>query len=107
MKAVIIYVRAQHGVIRENFMRYVLVCCAVIISGCVTTSQIVPGGQDTYMVSAANDACGNCTPPQIRVTEQASAYCSKLGKKMVVRKTEENTFDIGFGKRITLTFSCI
>jgi hypothetical protein len=25
------------------------------------------------MISAANDACGNCAPAQIRVTRQASA----------------------------------
>jgi hypothetical protein len=39
----------------------------MVLAGCVTTSNIVPAGQDTYMVSAANDTCGNCTPPQIRL----------------------------------------
>ena len=79
----------------------------MLLAGCVTTSDLVPAGQDTYMISAANDTCGNCTPPQIRVTQAANAYCKKLGKTMVMRNTEENTFDIGFGKRVTLTFSCI
>lgn len=83
-----------------------MLLAAVLTAGCVTTSKIVPAGKDAYMVSAANDACGNCAPAQIRATEQASAYCSKLGKTFVLKDTQEQTFDIGFGKRITLTFLC-
>jgi hypothetical protein len=30
--------------------------CALLLAGCVTTSQVVPAGKDTYMISAANDA---------------------------------------------------
>lgn len=58
------------------------------------------------MISAANDTCGNCEPPQIRATEQASAYCSKMSKTMEAKNADQQTFDIGFGKRYTLTFSC-
>lgn len=80
---------------------------AMGMSACMTTSQIVPAGADTYMVSAANDTCGNCTPAEIRATQQASAYCAAQGKTMVVKDTQEHTFDIGFGHRTTLTFSCV
>lgn len=76
------------------------------LAGCVTTSQIVPAGRDTYMVSAANDTCGNCTPPQIRAAQQASTYCAKLGKTMTMKDSNEQVFDIGFGRRYTLTFTC-
>jgi hypothetical protein len=44
--------------------------------------------------------------PHIRATEQASAYCAKMSKAMTVKNVEEQTFDVGFGKRYTLTFSC-
>ena len=84
-----------------------LMVTAAGLTGCVTTSQIVPAGQDTFMVSAANDSCGNCTPPLIRATEQASAYCTKLSRTMVIKETKDDTFDIGFGKRVTLTFACL
>ena len=77
-----------------------------LLLACVTTSQVVPAGQDTYMISAANDTCGNCTPPQLRATERASAYCAKAGKTRVAKDSSESTFHIGFGKRHTLTFSC-
>jgi hypothetical protein len=58
------------------------------------------------MISAANDTCGNCTPPQIRATEQANAYCQQMGKQMTLKDTANQTFDIGFAKRVTLTFMC-
>lgn len=76
------------------------------VAGCVTTSNVVPAGRDTYMVSAANDACGNCEPAQIRATGEASAYCSKIGKTMAVKDSSDQTFDIGYGHRYTLTFVC-
>jgi len=83
-----------------------LVLGAASLAACVTTSRIVPAGKDTYMISASNDACANCTPAQIRATEQASTYCTSMGKSMVVKNIENETFDIGAGKRYTLTFAC-
>jgi hypothetical protein len=90
----------------KNIVRAALLKIAIMLAGCVTTSQIVPAGADTYMVSAANDTCGNCTPPEIRASEQANAYCAKMGKSMSVKDTKDQTFDIGFGHRYTLTFMC-
>jgi hypothetical protein len=78
----------------------------IALAACVTTSKIVPAGQDTYKIGAANDACGNCAPPRIRLVEQASDYCSKMGKIMVSKDSREET-DVGFGHRVTLTFMCI
>jgi hypothetical protein len=88
-------------------MKVAIAGMLVLLSACATTTQIVPAGQDTYMISAANDTCGNCTPPQIRVTQQASEYCAKQSKTMIVKETKDEKFDIGFGKRVTLTFACV
>jgi hypothetical protein len=90
-----------------HYLKIALCVAMVLLTGCATTSKVVPAGQDTFMVSAANDTCGNCTPPQIRATEQASAYCANQSKEMVMKYTKEEVFDIGFGKRITLTFACV
>lgn len=79
---------------------------ALVLSGCVTTSQVVPTGTDTYMITASTDACGNCTPSQIRAAEQANAYCAALSKKMVVENMTQETFDISFGRKTTLMFRC-
>ena len=87
-------------------MRLYFSLLAALLVGCVTTTKVVPTGLDTYMISAANDACGNCTPARMRVAQQASDYCAKLSRAMVVKDIKEDTFDIGFGHRLTLTFVC-
>lgn len=87
-------------------MKSIAIAALCLLAGCVTTSKVVPAGQDTYMISAGNDACGNCTPPQIRATEQANAHCAAMNKTMVVKDTQNQTWDMGFGHRVTITFSC-
>lgn len=88
-------------------MKTVISMLALVVAGCVTTSPVVPVGKDTYMVTASNDACGNCSEPQIRAAQQANAYCASISKVMIARDTAEQTFDIGFGHKRTLTFSCV
>jgi hypothetical protein len=80
---------------------------AIMLAGCVTTSDVVPATQGMYTVSAANNACSACEPPQSRATRRASAYCAKLNMTMVADDTEELEINLGFGDRYTLTFSCI
>ena len=87
-------------------MRIAVIATTLALTACVTTSKVVPAGQDTYMISAANDTCGNCTPPEIRASEQANAYCANLHKTMVVKDSQTQTFDIGFGHRVNMTFEC-
>ena len=88
-------------------MNRALLACAVTLTACTTTTDIVPAGPDTYVLSAANEDCPGCTSPQHRATKQASEYCSKMGKTMTVRDYQEQTFDTGKGKRYTLIFTCV
>jgi hypothetical protein len=80
---------------------------AIILAGCVTTSDVVPAAQGVYIISAANGSWSNREPPQIRATRRASAYCAKLNKKMVAEDFNDSDFGFGFGDRYTLTFSCV
>jgi hypothetical protein len=87
-------------------MQIRILVVALILAGCVTTSDVVPTGKDTYMVTASTDPCGNCTPTQIRAAERANAYCKALSKRMVVENMTLETFDISFGRKTTLMFRC-
>ena len=80
---------------------------AINLAGCVTTSEVVPATQAMYAVSAANNACSNCEPPESRATRRANDYCAKLNKTMVADDSEESEINFGFGDRYTLTFSCV
>lgn len=90
-------------------MRNLLLAPLALLAACVTRStvpaeQVVSVGQDTYMISGANESCGNCVPPEIRATERASAYCARSGKMM---DTARKRFDMGIGNHYTLTFACV
>lgn len=88
-------------------MKIAISILGLALAGCVTTSAVVQTGKDTYMVTASNDACGNCTPSQIRAIQQANAYCAAMSKKVVVQNTSQETFDIGFGKKTNVIFICV
>ena len=79
---------------------------AIILAGCVTTSDVVPATRGAYTISAANGSWSNREPPQIRATRRASAYCAKLNKTMIEEDFNESDFGFGFGDRYTLRFSC-
>ena len=79
----------------------------IALAACVTAGKIVPAGQDTYMIGAANEGCGNCAPPRIRLIEQASDYCWKMGKATIAKDFQAQPLDIEYGHRVTLTFSCV
>jgi 2-iminobutanoate/2-iminopropanoate deaminase len=88
-------------------MRIWIAALPLAVAGCVSTDNVVPAGQDAYTISAENDRCSSCTPAQFRATNKASAYCAKKNETMVVKDSEEQTFDISYGKRYKLTFSCV
>lgn len=80
---------------------------ASVVVGCTTTTKVAPAGQDTYMITAENDRCSSCKSPHTRATEQATEYCLERNNTMVVKDMKNETFDHGYGKRFTLTFSCL
>jgi hypothetical protein len=79
---------------------------AVSLAGCTTSPTVVPAGQDTYVASAENNRCSSCTSPQSRATQRATEYCLERNKTMAVKDMKNDTFNHGYGKRFTLTFSC-
>jgi hypothetical protein len=80
---------------------------AIILAGCVSTSDVVPATQGAYLISAANGSWSNRETPRIRATRRASAYCAKLDKTMVEEDFNESDFGFGFGDRYTLKFTCV
>jgi len=79
---------------------------AIILAGCVTTSEVLPATQGAYVIRAANGSWSNREQPRIRATRRASAYCAKLNRTMVEEDFNEADFGFGFGDRYTLRFSC-
>lgn len=80
---------------------------AMVLAGCVTTSEVVPAGKDSYMVtvSARGAAAGD---GRIESLKAANAYCATSSRHMIIRRTDTSGIAIGALPVTTaLVFSCV
>lgn len=86
----------------------VLVLITGLVGGCATTSDIVPYGKDTYMLSASDMWGGYAGGSlQVRAAERANEYCRSKGKVFVVRNSGTAGVQGWTGTSSTLIFSCV
>ena len=79
-----------------------------LISGCATTSDIVPYGKDTYMLSAGDIWGGYSSGTlQVKAAQRANEYCQSMGKVFVVRNTGTAGVQGWTSTSSTLVFSCV
>jgi hypothetical protein len=90
------------GVMEHGLAMRILVI-GLMLTGCTTTSRIVPIGENIYQVSAARYFCSHCVPPINQAMAAAYAYCNKAGKMGFRRGLKEQS---GFGHRVTVSFVC-
>jgi hypothetical protein len=71
-------------------MRVEAVAVIVLLTGCASNSGVMPIGQDTYMVSrqAASAFSGTGTL-KAEAFQEATQYCTKVGKLMQVVSTQD------------------
>jgi hypothetical protein len=78
--------------------------CALIVTGCAaTTSEIVPAGKDSYLVTGS--VAGTRSGEGVAALKAANAYCEKLGKHMQIRR-EETGYSLDY-RAMNLIFSCL
>lgn len=86
-------------------MRSILLFAVVITAGCVTTSEIVPAGKDSYMVAGTGVGGLGQGKDGIAALKAANSYCAKMGKFMqILRKDGESNFN---ATSTNLIFSCL
>jgi len=86
-------------------MRYLVL--VLLLAGCVSVSEVMPYGKDTYIVSASDAGSGLNTSGDMRMMAVGAAndYCAKLGKKMRPDQSSERA-NIMVGASSSLVFSC-
>ena len=83
---------------------------AMLVSGCTTTSGVVPIGQDTFMVSRQAGTgfagLGNLKADAFR---EASQFCVKQGKSLQVVSTSESSppYILTNFPRVEVQFMCL
>jgi len=81
----------------------------LMVSACTTTSDIVPAGQDKYMLSGGNLAIG-ASGAQIKTElyKKASDYCVSQGKVFEPVDTSSVDYQVFHGTaNAEVTFRCI
>jgi hypothetical protein len=90
-------------------MRKIILCAIPsLIVGCATTSDVVPYGKDSYMLSSG-DVWGGYSQGslQVKAAQRASSFCAEKGKVFVVRNTGGQGVQGWTSTSSTLIFSCV
>jgi len=86
-------------------MKAIVCAAALLLSSCVSTSDVVPIGKDSYMVSGGGTGGLSYGKTSIAATKKANAYCATLHKFMIVRRID--THQPFNGEATDLVFSCV
>lgn len=78
-----------------------------VLAGCASTSDIVPAGKDTYMMTAHARGPYPGGKSTMDALTAANGYCAKLGKVVIVRHTEKTGLPSALGENSTVVFSCV
>ena len=91
---------------RRNVFFMVVAIASLV--GCATTSDIVPYGRDSYMLSAG-DVWGGYSGGtlQVKAAQRANEFCRSQGKVFVVRNAGTAGVQGWTSTSSTLVFSCV
>lgn len=81
---------------------------AVLLTGCASTTGVIPTGKDQYMVSREDNgpaaSLGNLKAATIK---DASAYCATQRKTMQILRENDTPRSLGQFPQTTLHFTCL
>jgi hypothetical protein len=84
-----------------------MLAACLTLSACVSTSEVVPMGKDSYMLNATSRGGLYAGDEAIAAAKSANEFCNKLGKHMIVRRTgTEGVAGLG-PVTATFIFSCV
>lgn len=78
---------------------------SLALAGCVSTSEIVPAGKDTYMVTGASHGGAAGGKEGAAALKAANAHCEKMGKHLQIRRTDSG-YSLNYAS-MNLIFSCL
>jgi hypothetical protein len=79
---------------------------ALLLTGCVSASEIQPVGNGVFMITARASGGLNAGKETTEATKKANAYCDAKGKQMVMQNLNQTGNAAVFGENINLTFTC-
>jgi hypothetical protein len=79
---------------------------ALLVSGCLISSPIVPSGDNTYVVSSRSSTCFKCASAATAL-KAANEFCADRGKSLVIRNPSGYMDPFGYNSSSKIVFSCL
>lgn len=79
---------------------------ALLLAGCVTTTDVVPIGNNQFMLTGHASGGLNAGKGTAAAAQKASAYCSSQGKSMVLVNTDFHGVAAVGGESTSFVFRC-
>jgi hypothetical protein len=86
--------------------RWILAFC-LLLPSCVSISEVVPAGQDTWMVGGGNSGIGRDAELQADLYRTANGFCVGQNKKFMPVSSNQVTLAFGRPGSAQLTFRCL
>ena len=80
---------------------------AIGLSGCVSTSQVLEMGRDTYSVTATADGMRDAASARESAFEAGSKKCASLGKRFMFVNESTARTRMGIDTTVNVTFLCL
>jgi hypothetical protein len=87
-------------------MKIAISMLALIAAGCVTTSDVVPIGNNQFMLTGHASGGLNAGKGTAAAAQKASAYCSAQQKSLVVVNTDMHGMAAVGGESTNFIFRC-
>lgn len=72
--------------------KVILTIAVATIAGCATNSGIVDLGDGNYVYEKEDAMAWNGSATKVEILKEASAFCAKQGKQMVVQSSEAKPY---------------
>ena len=79
----------------------------IILSGCLSTSQVLEMGRDTYSVTATADGYRLASQARESAFQAGTEKCTSLGKRFMITNESTARTRMGIDTTVTVTFRCL
>ena len=86
---------------------FLLLGMVSILTGCVTTSHVIPMGEDTFSSSATSDGFRDAASARNSAFKKATAQCTTMGRNFMFVNESIMPTRMGIDTTVTLTFRCL
>jgi hypothetical protein len=88
-------------------MKLIYLCTLLAVTGCASSTGVVPMGKDTYMIAREdNGPASSLGAIKAATFKEAAEFCAGKGKSMQVTKESDTPRSFGQFPQTSVQFTC-